>query len=87
MRSPYGILVRNRESLAGSRCRREDNIKLDVQEIGYDGVEWIHLAQRFVAILMNFNIPTSGSLRECIIKMYKLLTFIFSCFVYGERSM
>jgi hypothetical protein len=27
------------------RCRGEDNIKMDVREIGMDGVNWICLAQ------------------------------------------
>jgi hypothetical protein len=26
------------------RCRWEDNIKMDLQEIGWGGVDWIHLA-------------------------------------------
>jgi hypothetical protein len=32
---PHGIL----------RCRWEDNIKMDLREIGWEGVGWIHLAQ------------------------------------------
>jgi hypothetical protein len=27
------------------RCRWEDNIKTDVTEIGWEGVDWMHLAQ------------------------------------------
>jgi hypothetical protein len=27
------------------RRRLEDNIKIDLREIGWDGVEWIHLTQ------------------------------------------
>jgi len=27
------------------RCRWEDNIRLDLREVGWDGVDWIHLAQ------------------------------------------
>jgi hypothetical protein len=27
------------------RCRWEDNIRLDLREVGWEGVEWIHLAQ------------------------------------------
>jgi hypothetical protein len=27
------------------RCRWEDNIKLDLQEVGYRGMDWIELAQ------------------------------------------
>jgi hypothetical protein len=31
--------------LGRPRCRWEDNIKLDLREIGIDGVNWIRLAQ------------------------------------------
>jgi hypothetical protein len=27
------------------RCRWEDNIKMNFKEIGYEDVDWIHLAQ------------------------------------------
>jgi hypothetical protein len=27
------------------RCRWEDNIKMDLQEVGWDGVTWIDMAQ------------------------------------------
>jgi len=27
------------------RCRREDNIKMDVKELGQEGLGWIHLAE------------------------------------------
>lgn len=27
------------------RCRWEHNIKMNVKEIGWDGMDWIHLAQ------------------------------------------
>jgi len=27
------------------RCRREDNIRTDIREVGWEGVDWIHLAQ------------------------------------------
>jgi hypothetical protein len=26
-------------------CRWEDNIRMDIGEIGWEGVDWIHLAQ------------------------------------------
>jgi len=26
-------------------CRWEDNFKLDLMEVGWEGVDWIHLAQ------------------------------------------
>jgi hypothetical protein len=42
------ILVGNLEgkrSLGRSMRRWEDNIKMDLREIGWKGVDWIHLAQ------------------------------------------
>jgi hypothetical protein len=27
------------------RCKLEDNIKIDLKEMGWEGVNWIHLAQ------------------------------------------
>jgi len=31
--------------LGGSRYRWEDNIRIDLGEIGWESVDWIHLAQ------------------------------------------
>jgi hypothetical protein len=31
--------------LGRSRHRWEDNIRLDLREVGWEGVDWIHLAQ------------------------------------------
>jgi hypothetical protein len=45
------------------RCRWEDNIKLDLRDIGIGGVNWIWLAQdrvqwwAFVNMVMNFMFP------------------------------
>jgi hypothetical protein len=44
----YRILVgkpERRRPLGRPRRRRVDNIKMDLTEIGWDGVEWIDLAQ------------------------------------------
>jgi hypothetical protein len=41
-------LVRNLEGrrlLEGPKHRWEDNISVDLREIGWDGVDWIHLAE------------------------------------------
>jgi hypothetical protein len=49
--------------LGRPRCRWEDNIKMDLQEVGYGGMEWIGLAQdrdrwrELVNAVMNFRIP------------------------------
>jgi hypothetical protein len=48
MRNAYKILVGKPEGkrlLGRPRCRREDNIKMDLRKIGFGGVDWICLAQ------------------------------------------
>jgi hypothetical protein len=47
-RNPYRILVGNPEGhrpLGRPRRRWVDNIKMDLGEIGWDGMDWINLAQ------------------------------------------
>jgi hypothetical protein len=47
-RGVYGVLVGRLEGkrvLGRPRHRWEDNIKMDVREIGIDGANWIQLAQ------------------------------------------
>jgi hypothetical protein len=47
-RDIYGVLVGRPEGkrpLGSSRRRWEDNIKMDLREIGIDGANWIRLAQ------------------------------------------
>ena len=45
------------------RCRWEDNIKMDLREVGWDTGNWIHLAQdrvhmrAYVRAVMNLRIP------------------------------
>jgi hypothetical protein len=54
----YRILVGRPEGR-----RREDNIKMDLQEVGWEGVDWIDLAQdgdRWRAVVnavMNLRVP------------------------------
>jgi hypothetical protein len=47
-RGVYRVLVgrpKGKRPLGRPRCRWEDNIRLDLREIGIDGVNWILLAQ------------------------------------------
>jgi hypothetical protein len=64
--SVYGVLVgkpEGRRPLEIPRRRWEDNIKLDLREIGIDGANWIRLAQdrdqqrALMNMVMNFRIP------------------------------
>jgi hypothetical protein len=58
MRSPDG-----RRPLGRPRLRRVDNIKIDLREIGWDGRNWIDLAQdrdqwrALVRAVMNLRVP------------------------------
>jgi hypothetical protein len=48
VRNAYKILVgkpEGKRSLGRPRHRWEDNIRVDIKEIWWDGVDWIHLAQ------------------------------------------
>jgi hypothetical protein len=48
MRNAYKILVRKSEEkrpFGRTRCRWKDNIRMDLREIGWKGLEWMHLAQ------------------------------------------
>jgi hypothetical protein len=65
-RGVYRILVGRLEGkrpLGRPRRRWEDNIKLDLQEVGCGGVDWIDMAQdrdRWLAIVntvMNLRVP------------------------------
>jgi hypothetical protein len=47
-RNAYRILVGKPEGkrpLGKPRCRWVDNIKMDLREIGWNGVDWIDMAQ------------------------------------------
>jgi hypothetical protein len=66
VRGAYNILVgrpEGRGPLGRPRCRWEDNIKMDLGEIGFGDVDWIHLAQdrdRWWALentVMNLRVP------------------------------
>jgi len=65
-RSLYRILVRKHEvkrPFERTRLRWEDNIKMDLQEVGCRGMDWIELAQdkdrwpALVSTVMNLRFP------------------------------
>ena len=65
-RGVYSVLVGNPEgksSLGKPRRRWEDNIKMDLQEVGCVGMDWIELAQDrdrwmgLVNAVMNLQVP------------------------------
>jgi hypothetical protein len=65
-RNAYRILVGKPEGkrpLGRPRRRCVDNVKMDVREIGWGAMDWIHLAQlrdQFSALVntvMNFRVP------------------------------
>jgi len=46
-RGVYRVLMGKRvgkRPLGRPRCRWEDNMKMDLQEVGYEGMDWIELA-------------------------------------------
>ena len=64
----YRVLVGKpggKSPLGRPRCRWEDNIKMDLQEVGCGGVDWIELAQdrdrwwwrALVNVVMNLRVP------------------------------
>jgi hypothetical protein len=65
-RTAYRILVGKPEGkrpLGKRRCRCVDNIKIDLREIGWDGMDWIDLGQdrdqwrALVNTMMNLRVP------------------------------
>jgi hypothetical protein len=72
-RNAYRILVGKPKGRP--RRRWVDNIKMDLREIGWDGVDWIDMAQgrdqwrALVNMILNLRVPLNagGFLRGCII--------------------
>jgi hypothetical protein len=65
-RGAYRILVgrpEGRRPLGRPRRRCEDNIKMDLQGVGWLGIDWIDMAQdrdrwrAFVSAVMNLRVP------------------------------
>jgi hypothetical protein len=66
MRNAYKILVvkpEEKRSLRRPGCRLEDNILMYLNERGWEGVDWMHLAQKgdqwrsLVKTVMNLRVP------------------------------
>jgi hypothetical protein len=66
VRGAYNILFGRPERsrpLGRPSCRWEENIKMDLREIGFGGVDWIHWAQdrdrwrTLVNTVMNLRVP------------------------------
>jgi hypothetical protein len=66
VRGAYNILVgrpEGRRPLGRPRCRRVDNIKMDLRETGFGDVDWIHWARgrdrwrALVNTVMNLRVP------------------------------
>jgi hypothetical protein len=65
-RNAYRIFVEKPEGkkpIGGQRRKRVDNIKIDLREIGWGGMDWIDLAQdrdqwrALVNTIMNLRVP------------------------------
>jgi hypothetical protein len=65
-RGAYRVLVgkpEGRRPLGRPRCRWEDNIKMDLREVGWGGMDWINLSQdrdrwrTLVNAVMNLRVP------------------------------
>jgi transposase len=68
-RNAYKVLVGKPEGkipLGRPRCRWVDNIKIYIRDIGYDGMDWIDLAEdrdqwrALVNTTMNLRVPSNA---------------------------
>ena len=62
----YRVLMgkpEGKRTLGRPRCRWDDNIKIDIQDVGCGGMDWIELAQdrngwrALVCAVMNLRVP------------------------------
>jgi hypothetical protein len=65
-RNAYRIVVgmpQGNTSLGRIRCRWDDNIKINLREVGWGGIDWIHLAEDrdqwspLVNMIMKLQVP------------------------------
>ena len=65
-RGAYKVLVEKpdgKRPVGRPRCRWVDNIRMELQEVGYGSVDWIGLAQdrdrwrTLVSVVMNLRVP------------------------------
>ncbi|KAJ4438705.1 hypothetical protein ANN_14652 [Periplaneta americana] len=80
-RNAYRVLVGRpggKRPLGRQRRRWEDNIKMDMREVGYDDREWINLAQENKSIFYG---PLEKGLRKRLVKC-----FIWSVALYGAET-
>jgi hypothetical protein len=55
--------VEGKRPLARTKCRWQDNIEVDLKEIGREGMDWIHLGQdrdqwrTLVSIVISLAVP------------------------------
>jgi hypothetical protein len=70
-RNSYSIFIGKRQGkrpLGRPRSRWEDNIRMDLREITWEGVDWMHLAQdrdqwwSLVNTLMNLWVPSKAGI-------------------------
>jgi hypothetical protein len=63
MHTGYGVKARRKETTRRPRRRWVDNIKMDLREIGWNGMDWIDLTQdrdhrrALVNTAMNLRVP------------------------------